>query len=76
MSGAVPGLVVLGCIRKQAEQAIRSNLPLLLHHLLPPGPCSVWVPVLTSFNNEQQCGSMSQISSFLPNLFFGNGVSL
>jgi hypothetical protein len=41
---AIPGLVVFGSIRKQAEQAMRSKpvsstLPWSLHQLLPPGSC-------------------------------------
>jgi len=45
VSGAIPGLVLLGSIRKQAEQAmmskpvINSTLPWLLHQLLPLGSC-------------------------------------
>jgi hypothetical protein len=43
---AIPGLVVLGSIRKQAEQARGSNSvssisPHLLHQLLPPISCLV-----------------------------------
>jgi hypothetical protein len=46
MGGAILGLVVLGCIRKQAEQAMGSKPgssipPLLLHQLLPLGFCPV-----------------------------------
>jgi hypothetical protein len=42
MGGAIPGLVVLGSIRKQVEQARGSNPvssipPWSLHQLLPPG---------------------------------------
>jgi hypothetical protein len=45
-------LVVLGPVRKQAEQARRSKpvssiLPWPLHQLLPPGACPASVPVLT-----------------------------
>ena len=41
VGGAIPGLIVLGSIRKQAEQARRSNPvssipPQPLHPLLPP----------------------------------------
>jgi hypothetical protein len=41
VGGAIPGLVVLGSIRKQAEQGrgnkLESNIsPWLLHHLLLP----------------------------------------
>ena len=42
VGGAIPGLVVLGSIRKQAEQAMRSKPvsstpPWPLLQLLPPG---------------------------------------
>jgi hypothetical protein len=33
-----------------------------------------WVPVLTSFGDEQQYGSVSRINPFLPNLLFGHDV--
>ena len=51
-------LVVLSSLRKQAEQAMRSKPvsstpPWSLHQLLPLGSCPVWVPVLTSFSDEQ-----------------------
>ena len=64
MGGAIPGLVVLGSIRKQAEQAreskpVSSTPPWPLHQLLPPSSCPVGVPVLTPFDDEQQCGSVS-----------------
>ena len=41
-----------------------------------PAPASwpAWVPVLTSFGDEQQCGSVSCINPFLPNLLLGHDV--
>ena len=50
MGGDIPGLMILGSIRKQAEQTrgsnpVSSTPPWLLHRLLPPGFCPVWVPV-------------------------------
>ena len=41
VGGAIPGLVVLGSIRKQTDQAMRTKpanitAPLSLHQLLPP----------------------------------------
>jgi hypothetical protein len=33
-----------------------------------------WVPVLTSFGDEQQCGSVSRINPFLPNLLLSHDV--
>ena len=51
MGGAIPGLVVLGSIRKQAEQneeqASKQHPPWPLHQLLLPGSC------LTSLGDEQ-----------------------
>jgi hypothetical protein len=45
MGGAIPGLVVLGSLRKQAEQAMGnrpvSSTPCPLYQLLPPGSCPV-----------------------------------
>jgi hypothetical protein len=73
MGGAIPGLVVLGCIRNQVELAMRSNPvsstpPWSLHRLLPPGSCPVSVPAFIFFQYEQYCGSISQRNSFLPSL--------
>jgi hypothetical protein len=34
-----------------------------------PAFWSAWVPVLTSFGDEQQCESVSWINPFLPNCF-------
>jgi hypothetical protein len=77
--GANSGLVVLGSIRKQAEQVrgskpVSSTLPWLLYPLLPPSSYPVWDPVLTSFGDEQQCGSVSWINPFLPILLLGHDV--
>jgi hypothetical protein len=33
-----------------------------------------WVPVLTSFGDEQQYGSVSWMNPFLPNLLLGHDV--
>jgi len=46
MGDTIPGLVVLGFIRKQAEQAkgsmpVSSIPPWLLHQLPPPSSCAV-----------------------------------
>ena len=55
VSGAIPGLVVLGSIRRQVEQAtwskaVSSTSPWLLHQLLPPGS----FPVLISWPDSLQ----------------------
>jgi hypothetical protein len=39
-----------------------------------PAPWPAWVPVLTSFGDEQQHGSVSRINPFLPNLLLGHDV--
>jgi hypothetical protein len=39
-----------------------------------PASWPAWVPVLTSFGDEQQCGSVSGINPFLPNLLLGRDV--
>ena len=63
MGGAIPGLVVLDSIRKQAEQARGSN-PVSniyawpLHQLLLPDLLDIQ-SVLTSIGDEHQCGSVS-----------------
>ena len=67
--------VVLGSIRRQAERAmdskpISSTPPWPRHQLLSPGSCPVWVPILTSFDDEQRYGSRSQINPFFPMLLW------
>jgi hypothetical protein len=76
VGGTISGLVVLGSIREQAEQArrgksIKNIPPWPLHHLL--------LPVLLGsspdfFGDEQQHGSVSQINPFFPNLLLGHDV--
>ena len=39
-----------------------------------PAPWPVWVPVLTSFGDQQQYESVSWINPFLPNLLLGHDV--
>jgi hypothetical protein len=39
-----------------------------------PASWPTWVPVLISFGDEQQYGSVSRINPFLPNLLFGHDV--
>ena len=79
MGGSITGLVILGSIRKQAEQAMRSKLvsntpSWPLHQSLPPGPYPVGVVVLTSFSDALRCRSVNQINPFLQ-VAFGHGVS-
>jgi hypothetical protein len=58
VDGAIPGLIVLGSIKKQAEQSKRRSKPVSstppwpLHQSLPLASCPVGVPVLTSFDDE------------------------
>ena len=59
--------MVLYSIRKQTEKAVGSKkVSSTPHQPLPPSSYSVWVPVLTSFDDEQCCGCVSQINPFLP----------
>jgi hypothetical protein len=62
-----------GFYKKASWTSQVSNTP-PWHQLLPPGSCPVWVPVLTSFGHEQQCGNVSWINPFLPNLLLGHDV--
>jgi hypothetical protein len=39
-----------------------------------PVPWPAWVPVLTFFSDEQQCGNVSWINPFLSNLLLGHDV--
>jgi hypothetical protein len=39
-----------------------------------PASWPAWVPVLTSFGDEKQCGSVSRINPFLPHLLLGHDV--
>lgn len=60
MGGAIPWLVVVGSIRKKADQATRSKsvssiLLLPLHQFLPPSFCPVCAPELTAFEDELLC---------------------
>ena len=66
IGGAVPRLVVLGSIRKQAEQARGSKPVGSTFHGLSISSC-LQVPALTSSSEEHQCGSVSQRNPFLPN---------
>ena len=64
MGGAILGLVVLGCIRKQAEQAMGSkavNISLYGTVSLP-----AWVLLLASLKDGLWC----QVSSFIPYAYF------
>ena len=59
VGGAIPELVDLGSIRKQDEQDMvrksgSSTPPWSLHQFLPSGSCPTQIPVLTSFDDEQQ----------------------
>ena len=78
MGGAIPGLVVLGSIRKQAEQPMRSKPvsgtpPWSLHQLLSSSSYS-YVPILTSSIDGPQSRWVNQINPFLPGLLFRHCV--
>lgn len=69
---AVPGLVVLDSIMRQAEQVsgtkpVSSILPWPLYQLLLPGSILAWA-VLTSTNEELLSGTIRQINPFFLNL--------
>jgi hypothetical protein len=70
VGGTIPRLVVLGFIRKQAEQGRGNIPPWPLHQLLLPA----LLEFLTSFGDEQQRENVSRINPFLPNLLFGHDV--
>ena len=62
MCGAIPGLVVLGSMRNQAEQA-SSQHP----HSRSIGSC-LQVPALSALEDELLFGTVSEINPFLPRL--------
>jgi hypothetical protein len=64
---AISGLVVLSSIREQTKQASKEHPSMASASARAPWPA--WVPVLTSFSDEQQCGNVSWINPFLPNCF-------
>lgn len=75
MGGSIPGLVVLGSIGKQPDQAMRSKpMSSTTPWPAPSGP-ALFTPVVTSFSDEQSCGSISQINPSLSNLLLHHGVS-
>jgi hypothetical protein len=74
VGGTISGLVVLGSIREQAEQArggkpVKNIPPWPLHQLLLPDLLSSSPDIL---GDEQQYESVSQINPFLPNLLLGH----
>lgn len=66
VGGDIPGLVVLNSIRKWVKQGIEgievSSTP---HGICISSSCQVWILVLNSLRDEQQCESISQINPFL-----------
>jgi hypothetical protein len=70
LGGTIPGLIVLGSIREQAEQASKKHPSMA--SASTPASWPAWVPVLTSFGDEQQHGSVSWINPVLPNLLLGH----
>jgi hypothetical protein len=63
---------------KRAGWAIRQKQASKYHPFVTsasaPASWPTWVPVLTSFNGEQQFGGISWINPFLPNLLLGHDV--
>lgn len=77
MGGFIPGLVVMGGIRKQAElgeQAIKWHSSMAFASALASRILPYLSSVLTSLSGEQCCGSINWINPFLPDLLFGHGV--
>jgi hypothetical protein len=72
VGGTISGLVVLGSIREQAGQASKEHPS--MSSASAPAFWPAWVPVLTSFGDEQQYGSVCRINPFLPNLLLGHDV--
>jgi hypothetical protein len=77
VGGTISGLVVLGFIRKQAEQArgskpVRNIPPWPLHQLLLPDLLEFqsWLPLLMNSSMEV----LSRINPFISNLLFGQDV--
>jgi hypothetical protein len=56
----------------QGKQASKEHISMASASV--PAFWPAWVPVLTSFGDEQQHGSVSQINTFLPNLLLGHDV--
>ena len=76
VGGTISGLVVLGSIRDQAEEARRSKPVRISFHGLCISSC--FLTCLSSspdfLGDEQQYGSVSLINPFLPNLLLGHDV--
>ena len=69
-----PGLVVQDSAEQSHGRPVSSTLHGLCISFCLQDLGLFGVPVLASFHDEQQCGSV--ISPFLPNLLFGDGVFL
>jgi len=75
VDGAIPGMVVLGSKRKQAEQAMKTkpgnSTPLwLLYQFLLQGSCPMRVPALTAFDDDDELlyGTVNEINPSIPKL--------
>ena len=75
VGGTISGLAVLGPIWEQAKQARASQGKQAskehpsMTSASAPAFCLAWVPILTSFSDEQQCGNVSWINLFYPTCF-------
>ena len=67
VSGAIPGLVVLGSIRKQAEQVGEASQKAAPHSGLCISSC-LQDPALTASDNELLCGTVNEINPSPGNL--------
>ena len=60
------------CWANQGKQASKEHPSMAFASA--PAFWPAWVPVLTSFGDEQRYGSVSRINPFLPNLLLGHDV--
>ena len=65
VNGTTSGLVLLGSIKKQAEQDSRQHSSMASASILPPGFYPLQVPVMVSFSDGIKCESVSQMNPFL-----------
>jgi hypothetical protein len=77
VGGTISGLGCLGFYKRagwasQRRQASKEHPSMA--SASAPASWPAWVPVLTSFGDEQQYGSVSRINPFLPSLLLGHDV--
>jgi hypothetical protein len=77
VGGTISGLVGLGFYKKASraskwKQASKEHPSMV--SASAPAFWPAWVPVLTSFSDEQQCSNVSWINPFLPSLLLGHDL--